>query len=68
MVLGSALFVICGIGGALVAGAAGTMYGAAIASWIGAVMFWLQLRTALREYDLPEGTRFWPSRQTGTHR
>jgi O-antigen/teichoic acid export membrane protein len=68
MVLGSALFVVCGIGGALVAGAGGTMYGAAIASWIGAVMFWLQLRTALREYDLPEGTRFWPSRQTGTHR
>jgi O-antigen/teichoic acid export membrane protein len=69
MVLGSALFVVCGIAGAVVGGAEGTMYGAAIASWIGAMLFWLQFRTALREYDgLPEGTRFWPGRQAGTHR
>jgi O-antigen/teichoic acid export membrane protein len=69
MVLGSALFVVGGLGGAVVGGAVGTMYGAAIASWIGAMLFWLQFRTALREFDsLPEGTRFWPSRQAGTHR
>ena len=33
------------------------MIGAAVASWIGALLFWWQLRTALRESDgLPDGT------------
>ena len=49
MVLTSALFVVCGLAGAAVGGAFGTMCGAAVASWIGALLFWLQLRHALRE-------------------
>ena len=32
-------------------GAVGTMCGAAVASWVGALLFWLQLRHALRESD-----------------
>ncbi|HEU5385641.1 MAG TPA: hypothetical protein VFV73_07045 [Streptosporangiaceae bacterium] len=49
MAIASALFVACGLIGAAVGGAAGTMYGAAVASWAGAVLFWLQLRDALRD-------------------
>jgi len=41
--------VVCGLIGAALGGAAGTMYGAAVASWAGAVLFWLQLRHALRD-------------------
>jgi O-antigen/teichoic acid export membrane protein len=49
MVLGSVLFVVCGLVGAVVAGAFGTMCGAAISSWVVALLFWWQLRRALRE-------------------
>jgi len=35
--------------GAVLDGAVGTMIGAAISSWLGAVVFWWQLRTALRQ-------------------
>ena len=49
MVLGAALFVVCGLVGAVVAGVSGTMWGAAISSWVVALMFWWQLRSALRE-------------------
>lgn len=49
MVFGSALLIVCGLAGAFLYGAAGTMWGTAIASWIGAALFWLQLRTALHE-------------------
>ena len=53
MAVASALFVVCGLIGAALGGATGTMYGAAVASWAGAVLFWLQLRHALR--DTPAG-------------
>jgi O-antigen/teichoic acid export membrane protein len=49
MAIASALFVICGLIGAVLDGAVGTMYGAAVASWAGALLFWMQLRNALRE-------------------
>ena len=49
MAVASALFVVCGLIGAVVDGATGTMYGAALASWAGALLFWMQLRGALRE-------------------
>ncbi len=49
MAIVSAIFVICGLIGAVIDGAAGTMYGAAVASWIGALLFWMQLRHALRD-------------------
>ena len=51
MILGSAIFVVCGLAGAVVGGTRGTMIGTAVAAWIGAAMFWLQLRKALREFD-----------------
>jgi O-antigen/teichoic acid export membrane protein len=49
MVLGAALFVFCGLVGAVVDGAFGSLCGAAISSWVGALVFWWQLRTALTE-------------------
>ena len=56
MAIASALFVVCGLIGAAIGGAPGTMYGAAVASWAGAVLFWLQLRHALRDSrDAPPG-------------
>jgi O-antigen/teichoic acid export membrane protein len=61
MVFSSALMVACGILGAYTSGAVGTMWGTAIASWIGALLFWLQLRTALREYAVNR-------RYSGRHR
>jgi O-antigen/teichoic acid export membrane protein len=53
MILFSALYVACGLGGAAADGVMGTMIGAAIASWIGALLFWWQLRLALRNNARP---------------
>jgi O-antigen/teichoic acid export membrane protein len=64
MILVSAIFVGCSLMGAAVRGAFGTMCGAAVASWIGALLFWLQLRRALRESDNVAGL----SRAPGRHR
>ncbi len=49
MILSASFYVACGLAGAVIRGAFGTMCGAAIASWVGALVFWWQLRTALRE-------------------
>jgi O-antigen/teichoic acid export membrane protein len=52
MVLGSVLAVVLSVGGSIADGAVGTMLGAAVASWIGALLFWLELSRALREHGL----------------
>ena len=58
MILFSALYIACGLGGAAVDGVMGTMIGAAVASWLGALVFWWQLRAALRNNAKPaEGAR-----------
>ncbi len=64
MFLVSALFVACGLVGAAAGGAFGTMCGAAVASWIGALIFWLQLRKASREFG--DASRL--THQGGQHR
>ena len=46
----SVMFLVCSVVGALVAGATGTMWGAAISPWFGAAIGWRQLRAAHREY------------------
>jgi O-antigen/teichoic acid export membrane protein len=53
MILFSALYIAFGLGGAAVDGVMGTMIGAAIASWLGALVFWWQLRAALRNNARP---------------
>ena len=68
MVQASALFLVAGLAGAVTDGTVGTMRGAAFAGCAGALMFWWQLRGALREHpSVPEGNWFWPGR-TGRHR
>jgi O-antigen/teichoic acid export membrane protein len=50
MILTSALYVVGALAGAAAGGAYGTMWGAAIASWIGALVFWWwELSAALHE-------------------
>lgn len=46
MVLASAVFLGCGVVGAYWDGAAGAVWGAAIATWIGAILWWQQLQLA----------------------
>lgn len=54
MVISSAAVVVFGLAGAFVGGAIGTMYGAAVAGWFGAILFWWQLRQAMRESGYTE--------------
>jgi O-antigen/teichoic acid export membrane protein len=49
-ILGSAIFVVCSLLGAVEGGTVGTMYGAAIAAWTGAFISWRELREGWREY------------------
>jgi O-antigen/teichoic acid export membrane protein len=49
MIFSSLFYVACGLVGAAVDGAFGTVCGAAISSWFGALLFWWQLRVALRD-------------------
>lgn len=42
-----------GLTGAFVAGALGTSWGSAIAMWLGAAVWWFQLRAGLRELETP---------------
>ena len=67
MVISSAATVLLGLAGAFVGGAAGTMYGAAAAAWIGALLFWSQLRKAFHESGYAEAGH-WFHRGAGGHR
>jgi O-antigen/teichoic acid export membrane protein len=49
MVLASAVFLACGLAGAVAGGAVGTIRGAAVATWIGALLWWWEMRAALQE-------------------
>ena len=50
------LYIGCGVAGAYLGGASGTMDGAAVAGILGAVVFWWELRQALREHHLTANT------------
>jgi O-antigen/teichoic acid export membrane protein len=49
MIVSSVLVVVCGLGGAFWRGTVGTALGAAAAAWTGALLWWWQLRSTLRE-------------------
>jgi len=59
MLITSVLFLVLGLAGAFAFGAVGAVAGSAISSWVGAVLFWLEMRAALRERreQLASGTR-----------
>jgi O-antigen/teichoic acid export membrane protein len=61
--LWAVVYVVFAVGGALVAGAEGTVWGAAVAPCTGAVYGWWQLHTAMRESGhTAAGHRFWSNR------
>ncbi len=65
MVLTSAAFLSLGVIGAAWGGAIGTVCGVAVATWIGVLMWWWQLRAALRESGkVPASPSFWSSRRS----
>jgi len=49
--IASGIFVVLGVLGAVVGGAAGSVEGTALATWIGAGVSWWLLRIGLREHD-----------------
>lgn len=69
MIVGSAGSLICVIAGAASGGAVGAMRGLAISTWIVALIWWWQFRTALKESAQAYADNwFWSSRQEGRHR
>ena len=67
--LGSAAYLVGGVAGAFAGGVVGTVWGVAVATWIGALLWWWQLRAALREFgNVPAGGWFRLSRPAGRHR
>jgi O-antigen/teichoic acid export membrane protein len=47
--IGSAIYLTCAVVGTLAAGVQGTVWGLALGTWVGAVVWWWQLRAALWE-------------------
>lgn len=56
MLIYSALYVVLSLIGADVGGALGTIQGCAIAGWIGALLFWVELRAELRVSESRSGS------------
>jgi O-antigen/teichoic acid export membrane protein len=55
MVIQSGIYLVLGILGAYVDGATGAVLGTAISSWIGAVVWWWQLRAAVHQHNAQNG-------------
>lgn len=55
--IASAAYLVGGIGGAILAGAAGTVWGVALAGALGALVWWYQLRSALVETAAGDGLK-----------
>jgi O-antigen/teichoic acid export membrane protein len=63
MIFASLIYLGCGLAGTVLDGAVGAVRGAAVATWVGALLWWWQLRVALRESGrIPDGGKSW-SRQ-----
>jgi O-antigen/teichoic acid export membrane protein len=63
----SATYIALGVAGAYVDGKVGTVYGVAIAVWIGAGVWWWQLNHALRAASNAPADGSSPSRPSGRH-
>src|ERR1700722_6072363 len=66
MFVASLIYLACGLVGALEDGAFGTCAGVAVATWIGALLWWRQLRTAMRESRGPTRLVIRPQRLAAT--
>ena len=66
--IAAVLYVSCSVAGGLLDGAAGAVIGTAVATWLGAVVYWWQLRAALRETGKLDGYLMWTGRPSGRHR
>jgi Mrp family chromosome partitioning ATPase len=62
MILSSSIYLGCGVAGAFWDGALGAIWGAAIATWVGALLWWQQLRVGMRQAGVPTT---WRRRPTG---
>lgn len=49
MIYSASAYLVCGLIGAAVGGALGAICGAAVATWIGSILWWWQLRAGLQE-------------------
>jgi O-antigen/teichoic acid export membrane protein len=67
-VIGSVIYLAGGLGGAIAGGVLGTAWGVGLGTWIGALVWWWQLRVAMREFDNAGGSSKLPNRSTGRHR
>ncbi|MGH7513960.1 MAG: hypothetical protein ACREOQ_13685 [Gemmatimonadales bacterium] len=66
MIISSVIYLGSTLTGAYLAGAVGTVRGAAVATWLGAVVWWWQLGVAMRESDrIPEHKSVWLGRVRG---
>ena len=69
MIVTSVAYLGLGVAGAIEGGALGTVRGVAVATWIGAVVYWWQLRAGLRESELvPPDGQILARRAAGRHR
>lgn len=64
----SVIYVAFSLLGAVEGGAIGAVRGTAVATWLGALVYWWQMRSALRESGKIAGYRFWSGRPSGKHR
>lgn len=66
MFIASLIYLTLGLIGAYFDGAVGACRGAAVATWIGAFLWWRQLRVGIRESDqLPDGVGLLPAHLSG---
>ena len=62
MIIYSSIFLACGVAGAFWDGVVGAVWGMVIATWVGALLWWQQLRVAMRQAGVPAT---WRRRPTG---
>jgi O-antigen/teichoic acid export membrane protein len=68
-IFSAALVVVAALAGAVTGGILGTMRYAAVATWVGTLVCWWQLRQALPESGtVPVPRWMWPGHLTGRHR
>ncbi len=68
MIVNSVIYVILGVAGAAIGGVRASIVGIAIAAWLGAAYFWIELRAELRNSGNISLLPFGRTRRGGRHR